>query len=197
MDVIEQLEIVVPEFQRVVRGVRFDQLDNPTPCEGWAVRDLCYHLLAGRAFRKVVRGDDVSEEEMALYKNQSSADRPDLGIPDEDLLAEVAGGPDDTLDAFRAPGAMDRTVTIFMGEYPGDTFAHLAVFELINHTWDFARASGQEVHLPDELCLEVVAWARETMGDEWRTPKTFGPETAPPPDPTPLEQVLAYSGRKV
>ena len=38
---------VLGETSRIVDGIEPEQLDNPTPCEGWTVRDVLNHITGG------------------------------------------------------------------------------------------------------------------------------------------------------
>ena len=65
------------------------------------------------------------------------------------------------------------------------------------HSWDLATTLGTEVEVPEELVLEIEAFAHLVL-DPWdRDEVNF---TAPLPattDTAPLERRVAYSGRKV
>lgn len=195
MNVNDRLEVITAELQRLVRGTRTDQLDNPTPCEGWVVRDLFYHLVAGEMFLKVVRGETPTEEEIRIYLSQSSPDQVDLGIADDEWTERVARGMAAAVAALRAPGALDRTITLHLGDLTGEQLAWLSCFELITHSWDLATATGRTVALPDELVAEVERWAIDSIEDDWRQPYTFGPAVTPPRSATPVERIAAFAGR--
>ena len=47
MDSIVMINKVLGETSRIVDGIEPDQLDNPTPCEGWTVRDVLNHITGG------------------------------------------------------------------------------------------------------------------------------------------------------
>ena len=47
MGPIEQLEIVLPELCDVAAGIRYDQLELPTPCDRFTVHDVLDHPAAG------------------------------------------------------------------------------------------------------------------------------------------------------
>src|SRR3954453_8089108 len=44
-DTVELLERTTTAAGRVVAGVKPDQLDDPTPCTEWTVRDLLNHMV--------------------------------------------------------------------------------------------------------------------------------------------------------
>ena len=47
MDSVMLLQRVVDETTEVVNDVSEDQLGNPSPCEGWTVRDVINHITGG------------------------------------------------------------------------------------------------------------------------------------------------------
>ena len=42
---VELLIVALHENYQVIERIQPEQLDNPTPCESWTVRDLLDHLL--------------------------------------------------------------------------------------------------------------------------------------------------------
>ena len=47
VDSVMLLQRVVDETTQVVNDVSEDQLANPSPCEGWTVRDVLNHITGG------------------------------------------------------------------------------------------------------------------------------------------------------
>ena len=65
MDEVATMSKVIAETKRVVDGIEPSQLDNPSPCEGWTVRDVLNHITAGRrCFALCVRDGAVSDEKL-------------------------------------------------------------------------------------------------------------------------------------
>ena len=181
MDVLSQFDMIVPAFQTLAGNVSTGQLDDETPCSEWAIRDLFGHVLGGATFfAAAVRGDAPTETTPA---------------DDESLAGSATAAVIDVDAAFREPGALERTVSSPFGEMPGDAFARLLAFDLLMHTWDLAQATQQSVDVPDELVAAVDAFAHQAITAEWRRPGAFGPEAEPAAGATPLERLVAFSGR--
>jgi uncharacterized protein (TIGR03086 family) len=182
---IEQLDITVPALSDLVKGVRPNQFDNPTPCGKWAVRDLVGHFTGGlqscaSAFRD---GTPVD-----------ASPRPDLlGDDPGPAFAAVAG---DFEAAIRGPGAMERVLELPFGEIPAPVFLQFLAFDLMIHSWDLATATGQKYTPPDDLVAAADAFARQGVAPEMRDGDTFAAEVDPPVDATPLERLVAFSGRR-
>jgi len=181
MDVIEQFDVLVPAFERVAEGTGRDALDSPTPCAEWVVRDLFGHLTGGATtFAAAIRGEDA----------------PEPPTPTDDTIATTTVAAVSSLDkAFRGPGALEQIVSTPFGELPGEVFARILAFDLLMHTWDLARSTGQEVDVPDEVVHAVDGFARQAISAEMRGPHTFGPEVEPPAGASALDRLAAFSGR--
>ena len=185
MEPIEQLDTTIPTLGHLVKGVRADQLDNITPCGKWAVRDLLGHLAGGltscgAAFRAGTPVDTTP--------------RPDLlGDDPGSAFAAVAADFDAVL---RAPGVMERAVELPFGEIPAPVFLRFLAFDLMVHSWDLATATGQQYAPPDELVAAADAFARQGVAPEMRDGDTFAAEVDAPADASPLERLVAFSGRQ-
>ena len=71
MDSVKLLQRVVDETTQVVNDVSDDQMANPSPCEGWTVRDVLNHITGGATM-------------FAISAEQGS-------VPDE-VLGQLMGG---------------------------------------------------------------------------------------------------------
>jgi uncharacterized protein (TIGR03086 family) len=196
MDTVLQLELVVNDFCRVARGTRLDQLDNPTPCELWKVRDIFYHLSVGSMYESLLQGEEPSPEDVEAYTRQVDPERERPAIPDEELVASVADRLPGFVDVYSTPGVLERTITLHLGEMTGETFARLSSFDILVHTWDLATSTGQSVQVSDEVVLEILEWGRGVFADGWRKEYTFAAEAEPRVGASAIERLAAFSGRK-
>ena len=104
---------------------------------------------------------------------------------------------DDLLAAVRSGGSLQRTIAAPIGDLPGETFARLVAFDGAVHGWDITRAIGLPYALPDESIADVDAFARQAITDDMRDGDTFKAATTPPQGATPIERLVAFSGRVV
>jgi uncharacterized protein (TIGR03086 family) len=185
MTPIEQLSQILPIVSDTVDRIQPDQLDNPTPCSRFSVRDVLDHMLVlGGAFGYAFRGEEVPTIEAPPMNGRVPA-------------AEFRKTMDDLIEAVRSPGAMKRTVVSPMGEMPGETFARLVAFDGLVHGWDLARATGQEYRISDTLVADVDQFARVAITDGMRDGDTFKAAITAPHGATPVEQLVAFSGRSL
>jgi len=185
MEPIEQLSHSLPTLSDLVGRIQPTQLDDPTPCTEFTVRDVLDHMLVlGGAFAYAFRGEEAPEIRPPAQNGSVPA-------------AEFCRTMDDLLDAVRSPGAMERTVASPVGEMPGETFARLVAFDGLVHGWDLASSTGQAYLPPAAVVAAVDQSARAAISDEMRDGNTFKAATTAPVGTSQLEQLVAFSGRSL
>jgi uncharacterized protein (TIGR03086 family) len=183
MEPTEQLSHILPTLNSVVDRIEPEQLDLPTPCEKFSVHDVLDHMIVlGGSFAYWFRGEAAPDIEPSPT---------DGSVPASQFRKTM----DDLLDAVRSPGAMERTITAPMGEMPGSTFARLVAFDGVVHGWDLASATGLDYQLPRPVIAAVDRFARSALTPEMRDGDTFKDATTPNEYATPLESLVAFSGR--
>src|SRR5688572_29434829 len=128
---VDMYERAIARTGKTVAGTSRAQLDDPTPCTDWKVRDLLNHIIGGMlSFAAGARGevrdfndrtDHVSDDHIAAYEEASRS----------------------AIEGFRAPGAMERTFTMSWGDSPAQMVLGLAIADAVVHGNDLARATGQ------------------------------------------------------
>lgn len=182
MDGVQQLDEIIPLIEKVVGQIRADQFDNPTACTDFTVTGVMEHMIGGAThFSPAFRGEAAGS---AAPLEGELADRWNRA------MAEL-------LSSLHSPGAQERTVNPPFGEVPVASFARYTAFDGLVHGWDLSRATGLPYEPPDDLVAQVDAFARQFMQPAMRDGDTFGNETAVPPDATPLERIVAFSGREI
>ena len=136
MGPIEQLSYILPTCSSVVDRIQVMQMDDPTPCEKFTVRQILEHMMVPAAtFTYMFQGQEA----------------PEITLPDFDgrvPSAEFREVMNDLLEAVMSPGALERTIDSPFGTMDGDTFARLVAFDGLVHSWDLATATGQQLALP-------------------------------------------------
>ncbi|HEX6418217.1 MAG TPA: TIGR03086 family metal-binding protein [Acidimicrobiales bacterium] len=185
MNTIEQLEVIVDDLQRLAANVRPDQFGNETPCTKFAVRDLFTHMIGGAGqFAPQLRGLAAPES-------------PPAGLDDAALPGALRAALDDLLDAAKAPGAYDRTVTLPFGQVSGEVLVRFVTVDGMVHASDMARSTGQAYAPAEELAGEVLATARDLIQPAMRDGDTFAPETPVAGDASNLTRLVAFTGRAI
>ena len=179
MDVLSQLDQLGPLLGGVAGNIKPDQLDDPTPCAKFTVHGVFEHMIGGATlFAAAFRGVEAAP--------------PDTS----DVLADFGPVLTDLVEAIGEPGALDRTIQTPMGEMPGEAFARFIVVDGLVHGWDLAQATGQPYDPPAALVMEVDAFARQAIPPTARDGDTFAEEIEPEAGATPIERLVAFTGRR-
>jgi uncharacterized protein (TIGR03086 family) len=188
MDEVATMSRVIEETRRIVDHVEPDQLDNPTPCTAWTVRDLLNHVIGGaEMFAICVRDGDVSDERLGELLTGDN-----LGADHKAAFAAAAA---DAEAAFAIPGAMDRMVKLPFGEMPAGMAVNIAIFDVTTHAWDLARATGQDVEIDPEVAALAYEVAQGMLSDDMRATGLFGPAVRVPDDAPMADRLAALAGR--
>jgi uncharacterized protein (TIGR03086 family) len=182
MDGPQQLDELIPLLEVLVEGISPDQLDAATPCSNFTVRGVLEHMIGGAtAFAPAFRGEAAP----------TTAGPPAAATTLDRWRRAMA----DLLDAVHCPGADDRTIAAPFGEVPGSVFARFVAFDGLVHGWDLATATGQAYAPPAAIVDEASAFARQALTPDLRDGDTFASETEAPAGASPLERLVAFSGR--
>jgi uncharacterized protein (TIGR03086 family) len=115
----------------VVAAVRPEQLDDPTPCRLWKVRDLINHMIDAPTFAAIVM-------ETGDFSNQTDES---VDHAAGDYLTDYDAATSRAIASFRAEGAMSKLVKLPFGELPGAGFVNIAISDAFAHGWDLAKAT--------------------------------------------------------
>jgi uncharacterized protein (TIGR03086 family) len=187
----------------VIGAVRPDQLDGKTPCSEYDVRQLLGHLVSvlprvaamGRGSDPMSVGGDPGE------------------VADDAWLPTWLAAVDDVQAAWRDDAALERKIVLPWATDTGAAALLGYVSEITVHTWDVARATGQEPAwnddvlrnaldlmqswLPGENRAEMYAAVHAKMGPEAANYGDPFAEVVPVPDDAALiDRLVAWNGRR-
>ena len=170
---------VAAGFSRRVRGAT--DWDAPAPVAGWTARDVVRHLvewfpafLASGSDVVLPAGPSVDDDPVGAWRVQ--ADAVQALLDDPATAGRVLSNPH-TGDV-PLPEAVDRF-------YTSDVFMH---------TWDLARATGQDDVLDAGSCAELLA-GMEPVEDLIRGSGQYGARVEVPADADPQTRMLGFIGR--
>ncbi|WP_246258265.1 TIGR03086 family metal-binding protein [Amycolatopsis anabasis] len=142
---LERFVLASSEFERKLRAVRSGQWSWPTPCTEWNVRQLVNHMARGNlSYLHLLRGGTSAD-----FLRLRDADA--LGA---DPLAAYTRSARECAEAFAEPGALGRVLDYPLGRVPGYQALAVRTTDSAIHTWDLARATGDD----DTLDAGLVAW---------------------------------------
>jgi uncharacterized protein (TIGR03086 family) len=186
MGLPEAHEQALQATERLVANVKDAQMGDPTPCDGWDVRQLLNHVVSGNFWVEPLVGGKTIEE---------VGDRLDgdvLGGDPADAYRRSAG---EAAAAFKRPGAMEAPVAVSYGPVPGSVYAGHRLIDVLVHGWDLARGTGQDTTLDADLvaaCWEVV----EPQLDQLSGSGAFGTTVEIRDDADLQTRLLAALGRQ-
>lgn len=183
----EALAQAFASTRSVLANVKPEQLDAPTPCASWTVRDLVNHIVGG------------SHWFAATVEASTAAPPTETDWSAGDVLTSYDDGIAASLAAFGAPGAQEKIVELPFGEFPGAFYMGLATSDQFTHGWDLARATGQSTDLSPELAAALLEQVKMAVPDQFRGPDgqaPFGPEVPAPDSATAADRLAAFLGRR-
>jgi uncharacterized protein (TIGR03086 family) len=102
-----------------------------------------------------------------------------------------------SMAAWRAPGALDRTVKLAAGEMPGHAAVGVQAVDQLQHVWDLCKATGRPYPLDPALATTALEMSRQRIGPDRRGPgKPFGPEVPCAADAPAQDRLAAFLGRQ-
>ena len=183
----EQLTYQIQTLRGLIAGTEPEQMTAATPCANWDVHALVNHFVGGgHMFAAAFRGEEVHID-------------PDAPMPDlvgDDPVASFDGALADFCSAVDAPGAMEKIINLPFGQVPGPIVLEILKFDLLVHCWDISQATGQTFDPPAELAEKGLETAQMVIAPEARDGDTFAAEVTLPSSGTPIEKLVAFTGRK-
>ena len=168
-------------FERRLAGVRDDQWAASTPCTDWDVRALVSHVIA-------------THERVASTVSGSTPQEVDT---DGDLVAQWSAARASITGALDDPDLASKTISGMFGEQPFESLVgRLLCSDTLFHTWDLARATGQDEQLDEEAVRKAMEFL-EPIDEAIRRPGGFAPKISAPDDASAQTRFLTFGGRAV
>ncbi len=175
----ERYRTIADGFTARVEGVRDDQWSAPTPCTEWSALDLVAHVIG------------VHQRVIATLDETDLAD-VDL---EGDLLKQWLAATGAVTEAVSDEARASKTIGGMFGEQPFESLVgRLLCADTLMHTWDLARATGQD----EELDPDAVSKSMEFLGpidEAIRRPGGFGAKITPAADADAQTELLNFCGR--
>jgi uncharacterized protein (TIGR03086 family) len=184
MDATDQAIVAVDLLTPLVEGTRADQLTNATPCSKWTVRDLMNHFVGGgHMFAASLRGEPLAGGE-------------ETDLVADDHVGAFGAAAADFRSAVDGLGSLEQPAELPIGTVPADLALRIAAGDLLVHSWDLARSTGQSFDPPEHFVTEVDGFFRAVVTPELREAELFGPEVEPPAGASAIDRLAAFAGRQ-
>jgi uncharacterized protein (TIGR03086 family) len=182
------LERACQSTAAILAMVQAADLDRPTPCASWNVKDVVNHVVGGAGF--------FAE----LAEKGAVTDRgDDADCTAADFAAAFRREAERLVAAFRAPEAMTKPMKMPFGELPGSVCVWIAAGDIFTHGWDLAKATGQPTDLEPDVAVRLLAQIEPILPDDMRGPDTeaaFGPRVEIPNSAPAADRLAAFEGRR-
>lgn len=169
--------------QGVLADIDPARLDDPSPCDGWDVRDAVNHLIGGQHyFAACARGQGLE---------------PQTGGPPDFTAGDMVEAHEQAARACAAAftdAVMTSALQTARGEIPGGMLFEIAAMENVLHAWDAGRGAGLSPEVPEDIAEAILgvvgAIAANARGDgDFADPVEVGE------DASMTDRILALSGR--
>ena len=180
-DYSDRYRKVAGKFTEVAVAVPDGAWDNPTPCEGWVARDVVHH--------------------MAEWFPSMFLDPVEIRVPAEPSVDDDPAGAwialnDTILAALDDPGVASTEFEMRMGTFTVEQAVDMfATGDVLVHTWDLARATGQDVMLDADEVHRMYVGITEMDESLLRDSGHYGPRVEVPDDADEQTKLIAYTGR--
>jgi uncharacterized protein (TIGR03086 family) len=180
-EITERYERVTGRFTDIARAVPVDAWDNPSPCEGWTARDVVGHLT------QWVPG----------FFSAQGVDFPPVPSVEDDPVGAWEAVQATIGKALAEPSMAVKPVqTPFSTQSFAETVDMIVTGDVFTHTWDLARATGQDDTLDPEQLQRMMAGMGSIPEEVFRAEGMFGPAIDVPDDADDQTRFLAYVGRR-
>jgi uncharacterized protein (TIGR03086 family) len=171
-------------FLARVAGIGPDGWGGASPCEGWTVRDVVAHVVI--VHRRVLA---------RLDGGKLPGIEPLPPEPGEDLPGDLRALVAEVREAVEDPGRAARQVDSIIGRLSfAELVGTLLCADVLLHTWDVARATGQDERLDAAAVADAMRFLLPRDRD-LRVPEEFGPRLEAPPGADEQARLIAFSGR--
>jgi uncharacterized protein (TIGR03086 family) len=177
----EEHRTIAGVFTDRVHGVAAGAWENPAPCDGWVARDVVRHLL---------------EWFPAFLSSGAGVELPTGPLVDEDPLLAWVVHSDGVQALLDDPATQGRVLSNrHVGNVPLDqAVAQFYTNDVFLHTWDLARATGQDERLDHDKCAQLLD-EMLPMDQVLRASGHYGPRTEVAEDADVQTRLLAFIGR--
>ena len=172
---------VAATFAERVAGVPDGGWEREAPCEGWVARDVVRHLvewvpslLSAAAAVTFTPGPNVDDDPAGAFAHL------------RDELQAILDDPERSALPFAHPQAGNHRLDEAIGMF--------VLGDVLVHTWDLARATGQDETLDPDEVLGMLAGV-QAMGDALEQSGQYGKPVPVADDADDQTKLIAFTGR--
>src|SRR3954468_4108284 len=159
-EITERYERITGQFTERVRAVPAAAWDNPSPCEGWTARDVVGHLT----------------EWIPAFFGSQGVEFPSVPSVQDDPVGAWETVQETIAKALADPATAAKQIeTPFAKQSFAETVDMIVTGDVFTHTWDLARATGQDETLDPDQLQRMIAGMGAIPEEALRSDGMFGP----------------------
>ncbi len=173
---------IADDFEGRLLGISDQKWSAKSPCEDWCARDIAVHVI------NVHRAVNASLE--GSTPENINSDTPDLISNWKEARESISS-------SLADPQLASKTISGMFGEQPFESLvSRLLCTDTLVHTWDIARATGQDEKLDSDAVTKAFEFLLP-IDEAIRRPGGFAPKIEPAPDSDEQTRFLNFCGRTV
>jgi uncharacterized protein (TIGR03086 family) len=176
-------------FASLVGGVGVEQWYDDTPCSEWDVRTLVQHLLSEQRWVSPLLAGLTIAQVGDRFEGDLMGDDP------SQWAGLLAMSIDEAHEAVAQPNALAQTVHLSYGDAPAAEYVMQLTADLAIHSWDLARATGQDDTLDGDIVALLLPWTDASV-DMWAGMGLFRPRIEVDAGASDDVRLLALMGRR-
>jgi uncharacterized protein (TIGR03086 family) len=178
-EVAERYASIADGFSARLSRMTEDRWPLQSPCTEWTARDVVVHVI------------DTHRRVLAAL-----GDVPATGLgPGADREREWSSATDAIRTVLADDARASQTVGGMFGEQPFEALVgRLLCADTLIHTWDLARATGQDERLDAGACVTALEFLLP-IDEAIRRPGGFAPKLEPPAGADAQARLLSFAGR--
>jgi uncharacterized protein (TIGR03086 family) len=191
MNIIELDRRAMDVTAGIVASIKPEDLDNPTPCAGWRLRDLLAHIIGQyHGFAAAASGKPTGIE--------AFRPRPVTADPVASYLDAAAV----VTEAFAEPGVLDRRFSLpeirAGGSFPAAMAIGFHLVDEVAHGWDLAKSIGVPVEFDEQVSEAALSIALQVPDEPASRGEgsAFAPAHRADPSLAILDRIVALLGRR-
>ena len=187
-DPLRILDLAQTRAASIIATIKRDQLDLPTPCDEWSVRDVINKLVASTLlFASFGRREEGDSNLDLIHPKDLIGDNP---------LSAFTQAATSCRDAWSLPGALEGMATSTIGEAKARSVLNARIFDTTVLSWDISSACNVPNYIDEEQATYVLRVAqalvpavRSHSNERYKAPVAISDNSQT------LDHLIAVTGR--
>ncbi len=187
-DPLRVLDLVQSRASAVISTINADQMNLPTPCDLWDIKDIVNKLVASTRLFAGFGLRQPADPSLDLINPRDLIGTDPVGV--------YIAAAQQCRDAWRAPGALSGMATSTIGEAKAKAVLNARIFDTTILTWDISKACDID-HLIDEEQASYVLYVAERLVPAVRSqsPERYKDPVSSSRGASTVDQLISLTGR--